>query len=112
RFFGFTCGMNFVGMNICGKREEFLLERIRIQPRSAWLVEQGEVVGHFYDRMNRIHGMGNRNEILTILLILSKVLGAETFAAGTARGGVWVFHLEAAVLQSLDVIQFAAGDVK
>ncbi len=36
---------------------------------------------------------------------------AETFAAGTARGGVGIFHLEAAV-QRADVIQLAAGDVK
>jgi hypothetical protein len=36
---------------------------------------------------------------------------AKTLAAGTARGGVGIFHLEAAV-ERADVIQFAAGDVK
>ena len=56
--------------------------------------------------------MGRRNEILTILLILSEVLGAETFATGTARRGIWILHLEAAVLQRIHVIQFASGDVE
>jgi hypothetical protein len=56
--------------------------------------------------------MGNRVLVLKILLILSKVSRAETFAAGTTRRGVGIFHFEAAVLQGLDVIQFAAGDVK
>ena len=37
---------------------------------------------------------------------------AEALAEGTARGGVGIFYLEAAVLQRLDVIQFAAGGVR
>src|SRR5665213_4151458 len=40
------------------------------------------------------------------------ISSAEALAAGTARRGVGIFHLEAAVLQRLDVIQFAAGDVE
>src|SRR5262249_37018460 len=37
---------------------------------------------------------------------------AEAFAAGASRGGVGIFHLEPAILQRLDVVEFAPGHVE
>jgi hypothetical protein len=33
-------------MNCTGKREELLLERVRVDPRAARLIEKGKGVGH------------------------------------------------------------------
>ncbi len=37
---------------------------------------------------------------------------AETFAAGTTAGRVGILHLEAAALESFNVIQFASADIE
>src|SRR5204863_2347957 len=38
--------------------------------------------------------------------------GAKTLAARATRGGVWILHLEAAVLQRVEVVQLTARDVE
>ena len=39
--------LNAVGMKVGSEGEEFLFQRIRIEPRTAWFVEQDKVVRHF-----------------------------------------------------------------
>jgi len=99
--------MNFIRMDIRGSREKFLFQQIRFQPRPARFVKQSEVIRH-----NDELKIKNAKGILTPQLFnFSFFSRAETFAAGTARRGVWVFHFETAV-ERVQIIQFAAGHIQ
>lgn len=82
-----TLAVNPVWVKLSRASEEFLLERIGLQPGAARFFEQCEEIGH-------------------------SSLSAEAFAAGAAGCGVGVFHFEAAILQGIYVVEFAAGDIE
>src|SRR5712691_3960468 len=78
--------MRAIRVHLGRKSEELLFERIRIEPGTMCLPEQGKAIGHSSSR-------------------------AEALAAGAAGGSVRILDFESPV-ERIEIVQFATGDIK